>query len=216
MLAKLIDCSVKDNKRSSFSKAQEAWQQTSQAKGFLGQVGGWDKVSSHGIILACWLDSDSLDAFMSSLHDEIAATNKQQQTYERCDVAYLELEMRIASHPQVSPEGPSGPTREETKFIHLAFCDMGLDNRQTFLVKQRRIWNPGLSACKGMLGGYVWRSLDAAGRFVVMTCWESEHRYFDYKIDVFPGLKQAAGSDDTGCSMRGAQLVLDKSWRVVS
>jgi len=42
MYIKWIICTVLDNKKEEFSKAQEKWSKTSESDGFIAQTGGWN------------------------------------------------------------------------------------------------------------------------------------------------------------------------------
>ncbi|MBD1373057.1 YdbC family protein [Hazenella sp. IB182357] len=83
MFTKWIKCSVSENNRSSFTKAQAQWFALRGIHGFVGQVGGWERRHpTEAIILSFWKDAMHYQQFMDLIHDEIVLTNQQVGTYD--------------------------------------------------------------------------------------------------------------------------------------
>ena len=96
MFVKYILCTVKPKNKTAFSKAQDMWQKTKEAKGFIGQFGGWSlKNQNEAVILSFWQDKSSLDNFMAHWHDDIFHENRQQNTYETIKVSHINFEKPI-------------------------------------------------------------------------------------------------------------------------
>ena len=96
MYLKWIVCDVKKEKIRDFSIAQEKWNQTATAEGFVAQLGGWNiNNSSEACILSIWEHQKYLDKFMRDLHDKIFENNKQLETYNSIQVDYFNTEFHL-------------------------------------------------------------------------------------------------------------------------
>lgn len=83
MYIKWIVCHVKKGFKVEFARAQEQWIKIQNAKGFIGQIGGWDLKNQHrAVIIGFWENQDAYKAFMLNIHDEIFQTNKQSEYYD--------------------------------------------------------------------------------------------------------------------------------------
>lgn len=93
MLLKHIICKVKPDYRLDFSEAQKSWAKTTESKGFLCQIGGWNHSQpNEAVILSFWKDRLSLDGFMNKMHDDIFYQNNQLETYENIMISFFECD----------------------------------------------------------------------------------------------------------------------------
>lgn len=87
MLIKWITCQVTPQKKASFHQAQTKWHLLSEAEGFLGQWGGWNrKQPLEAAILSLWQTPNHYSSFMGQLHDKILKQNGQANTYHSIHV----------------------------------------------------------------------------------------------------------------------------------
>ena len=101
MLLKRIVCNVEPECKQDFFIAQANWQKISQAEGFIAQIGGWNiNNNKQACIMAFWQDKNHLDIFMQSIHDEIVAANKQENSYSSIKIDYFESAI---SHYELLP-----------------------------------------------------------------------------------------------------------------
>jgi quinol monooxygenase YgiN len=207
MLAKLIKCRVAQAQREAFSKAQEAWSETANCHGFNGQIGGW--CESQAIALALWQDRQSVDSFMQQHHDAIYDKSGQGDTYLDCKVAYLDKVMTI---PSVTGQTPC--IDGQTEFIRIVDCEVLPHRHEHFLDVQQTLWNPGMAAVKGMLGGYCWQYQNNPSRFVITTFWQNKTAHDGYLKDSFPALKSAAKVNDDINAMTGYLIDVVPQWLV--
>ena len=209
MLIKLIDCLPIKGKEDQFAKAQDAWQAMSHCDGLHGQFGGWDNLSSRAFIFALWEAQASIDYFMSTVHDDIAAKNQQHLTYESCSVNYLTISMRIPSFTN-----QKGLDLSSIGFIRMADCVLFPDGHEQLLADQTAVWNPGMSACKGMLGGFIGKFTEETDRYLVISFWETEADHKNYIENTFPAIRNKVNIYSYIKNLAGHQIVIDKKWNV--
>ncbi len=78
MYLKYIICDVKKDKINEFSLAQEQWNQSAVAEGFVAQLGGWNTNNQkEACILSFWEHPKYLENFMVNFHDQISELNKE-------------------------------------------------------------------------------------------------------------------------------------------
>ncbi|RKL66561.1 hypothetical protein CR203_14835 [Salipaludibacillus neizhouensis] len=83
MIIKRISCKVREENKDVFYKHQKQWKSLSDAKGFLGQVGGWDiKQPLTACVYSCWRNLEDYQHFMKEEHDKIFFNSGQENTYE--------------------------------------------------------------------------------------------------------------------------------------
>ena len=96
MYLKWIVCDVKKDKIREFSVAQQKWDRSTVAEGFIAQFGGWNiNNKTEACILSIWEHKNHQEKFMNDLHDQIFENNKQLETYNsiRVDHFYVESDL---------------------------------------------------------------------------------------------------------------------------
>ena len=96
MYLKWIVCDVKKDKIREFSVAQQKWDRSTVAEGFIAQLGGWCiNNKTEACILSIWEHKHHQKKFMKDLHDQIFENNKQLETYNsiRVDHFYVESDL---------------------------------------------------------------------------------------------------------------------------
>lgn len=205
---KFIRYSVMPSLRERFSRAQEAWSVTANCEGFLNQCGGWDVKTGDAIVLSSWTDSESLAKFMSENHDEIDKTSKQRETYKKCAVSHLRDALQIPSF-DTTPQS-------DAEFIRIASCDLKPDSEQRFLEIQETIWNPGMSSCKGMLGGTLMKDSTVKNRYLAVSFWKRVTDHLRYMNDVFPSVSQSANIAEHLESITSYRVLIERNWQIHS
>ena len=193
MLVKWVSCRVTDRAR--FDLGQQGWGRLSGFPGFLGQCGGWAGGSS-AHVLGFWADAGSYRSFMDSLHDSLAAA--QTGTYSSLDVRLFTRRLDI------------GPGFTAGELIRLAHCEVPAPRVPHFVRVQGGVWNPGMTAAGGMLGGTFGQRGD--GEFLVLSGWRSAEDHERYRSAVFPGLRSAAGADAS--RIGGSLITVEPAWTV--
>ncbi len=206
MLIKFMRCLPISGKENAFSKAQEFWRDSATCAGFIGQFGGWDTLSSHALILAFWQNQESIDLFMDEVHDRIANMNQQHLTYEYCAVDYLNIQMSIADM--------TTSDLSKTGYVRIANCLLYPNGRENFFADQTSVWNPGMSSCPGMLGGYIGQFNQEANRYLVVSFWENAQSHSDYVNNMFPKLKSKVNIEHYIKDLSGHQFLINKKWNV--
>lgn len=193
-------------KENEFSKAQEYWRDIVNCSGFIGQFGGWDILSPQALILAFWQNQESIDRFMDEVHDRIANLSQQQLTYEYCTVDYLNIQMSIAAM--------NTPDLSKIGYVRMANCLLYPDGRENFFADQKSIWNPSMSSCSGMLGGYVGQFNQEASRYLVISFWDSAQSHSDYVNNLFPKLEGKVDIEQYIKDLSGHQFLINTKWNV--
>ncbi|MCL1049925.1 DUF4937 domain-containing protein [Shewanella abyssi] len=218
MIVKYINCQVKPNLRSTFSKGQCCWQRTAQSAGFIAQTGGWQ--GNQATILALWDAKSSVDSFMQLAHDAIAEDANQQGSYSRLEVGYWQHDLDIPGQQNTSSSQITGSTMRaaklmaEAQFIRTAQCIVPADKVDGFIEEQRSLWNPAMAAVTGMLGGLLLRSSTNDKQFLVITFWLSEASHQHYTKHVFSGIKALAKYKPLVEEIQGGQIIIDPQWQI--
>ena len=209
MIGKYIRCDVDPKSRQAFSSAQESWEKTSESKGFISQLGGWDANGNSAIILSIWKDEESIKSFMLNKHDAIAQRTPQSKTYNSCSTSYLDKILTIpSSSDSIFPE-------KECDFIRIADCQIFPDKTDDFMYLQKTVWNPGMANVNGMLGGYFWSFSSEPDRYLVTTFWKTENDHQKYMTDQFPDLKKRSRATNCIVSISGHSFIKEKKWMVL-
>lgn len=211
MLLKLIVCRVPPEKRSAFSRAQEAWSALTGAEGFLGQAGGWDAAESNAaVILGLWRDEAAYRAFMAGLHDRVFDASGQGATYESCSVA---LRSELFPIPGESGGG-AAKGLPRGAFLRVAECRILPGREDHFIHAQQVVWNPGMAGADGMLGGSFGRCVAEPRDFLVATFWASEEDHRRYGEKLLPKLRERSGAAEDLENLQGWRVALEPAWRV--
>ncbi|USN48514.1 MAG: YdbC family protein [Pseudobdellovibrionaceae bacterium] len=209
MLIKWIVCKVIPEHRTSFSKAQEAWQELSDVDGFIAQFGGWDlKNSGDACILGLWKDKESYDQFMNHVHDNVFETNSQENTYESISVGLFDTVLDMPGlHSNLVTSLCDG------KYLRVADCKVKPDHVDHFVAVQREIWIPEMAKAKGMIGGNFNRS-PCEDRFIVTTLWTEQKLHDEYSKNIVPSLREKANVSNDLIHMTGRFVLLEPTWEV--
>jgi hypothetical protein len=201
-LIKWVTCRVTD--RAGFDRCQRGWASLRGRVGFLGQCGGWSR-RDDGLahIVGCWADAAAYRAFMGEVHDGIAAA--QAGTYGSAGVRVFARVLDI---------GAGFAVDDAATVLRLAQCHVRPGRRGHFVGAQAEVWNPGMTAAPGMLGG-VFADRDD-DEFLVVTRWRSAADHERYLADRFPGLRERAAAADDLATVTGDVVDLDPAWTVLS
>lgn len=211
MLIKWVRCEVVD--RDAFDRGQRGWSALAGLPGFLGQCGGLasgprshsptehrqsDASTDVAHVFGLWRSEADHRAFLTGPHDRLAAD--QAGSYSAIEVRLFERVLDI---------GGGFPARGSV--VRLAHCRVRDGRRAHFEQAQASVWNPGMAAAPGMLGG-VFAHGDSG--FLVLTSWESADHHRRYTTDVFPDLFLRSGARDDLEAVAGAVIDLDPAWSV--
>lgn len=210
MIFKWIHCKVASDNKEAFSKAQSKWNAIAKAKGFVGQLGGWDtKDTFSAYIISLWEDQESFNNFMRNLHDEIVANNNQNKTYLQCNVNFFDPILPMPGKYQDLASSIS-----ESKYMRVADCYVKANKVSHFKEVQKKIWIPEMAKSKGMLGGQF--SVDRNNnRFLVTTLWDSEENHNEYVKQKVSTLRETANVTDDLEKIKGHFVKLESSWMVL-
>ncbi|RJQ81013.1 DUF4937 domain-containing protein [Pseudonocardiaceae bacterium YIM PH 21723] len=201
MMVKWISCRVLD--RAAFDRGQRAWGGLSGHAGFHGQCGGWSRDEPDlAHVFAWWSTERDHREFMAGVHDGLAAG--QVGTYGAIDVSRWEHHLDIGSGlPRACPAG---------SVLRLAHCRVRDGRQDHFIRAQADVWNPGMRAWPGMLGGLF------AGRgraeYLVLSLWESAAEHDSYRTGGLPDLRRRAQAADDLARVEGDLILLDPAWTV--
>lgn len=210
MHVKWMECRVKEGMKEAFSKAQEQWNQTAKAPGFIAQTGGWDATDENlACIVAFWENEVALSRFMKEQHDVIFNRNKQKDTYDNIEIRHFntlfDMEGNAGSLPEVIWQG---------NVLRVADCLVKPGREVHFETMQQDVWKPGMQSAAGMLGGYFSRINNAERRYLVTTFWDNEESHEKYRQEKLPTLQQQAGIQEDLQDIKGRLIILEKSWKI--
>ena len=211
MLLKWIVCTVPDEKKDRFSRAQGQWSALKNVDGFLGQLGGWNlNEPSQACIIAFWQDAARYRRFMSDVHDTIVDRSRQDDTYAACSVAIAEPVMDIpGSVPTILGALAAGG------LLRVADCTLRDGRQAHFLEVQREVWNPAMGQAEGMLAGVFNRIDDGPERYLVVSLWRNKAAHAAYVENMVPALRTRSGVEEDVAKLTGSIVYLEDAWRVL-
>jgi quinol monooxygenase YgiN len=211
MYIKWIGCRVKKNERQNFSKAQEKWERTSGAKGFIAQTGGWDLQNKNiACLISFWENKDSLEVFMKDLHEEIIKDNKQTNTYSEIFVEYF---TRI-----FNMEGEAGTLKEAVQsgnLLRIADCTVKPDKIKHFEKMQSEIWLPGMWESNGMLAEIFSKNNNNNLRYLVSTLWDNFQNHTNYSHNKLPHFRDQSDAANDISEITRKQISIVDAWKVI-
>ncbi len=176
MYIKWIVCKVKDNERQNFSEAQEKWERTSEAHGFIAQTGGWClQNKNEACIISFWENKELYEIFMRDLHDGIINENRQTNTYNEIFVEYFTCIIKM--------EGVAGTLKEAVQkgnLLRIADCIVKAEKIKHFEKMQAELWLPGMRESKGIFGGTFSKNENNNLRYLVSTLWDNIQNHTNY------------------------------------
>lgn len=227
LLGKLITCNVLPEQRRPFSIAQQAWQKTALSPGFVSQLGGWKQHTSssvhhsinpsenQSIILATWQNRQSLESFMTHLHDDIYEQNAQKNTYLNCKIEFLN---QLFTMP--SERGNEPAVTDKPALMRMADCEVLPGRVEHFIDVQKNVWGPAMAQAQGMMGGHFWQFVghdsdqnnQQTNRFLVTTFWKDQRCHDLYVKQQLPLIKARAEVDLDIKVIRGGVVDLNECW----
>jgi heme-degrading monooxygenase HmoA len=210
MYIKWIICTVPDNKKEEFSKAQEKWSKTSESDGFIAQTGGWNlKNPSEACIIAFWKDKDSLQNFMDNLHDVIFIDNQQNTTYSSIKITYFESLLNIDGSVK-----SLNKAIQKSNFIRIADCLVTKNKIHHFEEVQQSIWIPSMKKAKGMLGGKFSINKQNKNNYFVSTFWDSKKNHQNYIENQLPVNQELTNISSDLQIITRKFIAIEKKWNV--
>jgi len=210
MYIKWIVCNVKKDKKQEFSIAQEKWNKTAIAKGFIAQVGGWDlKNENIACIISFWKSKSHLENFMKNIHNEILTKNKQAKTYKSITVKYFNSLLDIENNTQ-SITG----TIQNGRLLRISNYNVKNGKEKHFEKVQNDLWFPEIKKSKGMLGGFLLKSSSKISNYLVSTFWNSPENHTIYLNNKLDNLKADEISDIE--KTVGKEILLVNSWKIIN
>ncbi|MFI8687033.1 YdbC family protein [Rossellomorea sp. NPDC077527] len=212
MLIKRIICKVKDGQRDSFSEYQQQWSRLSSVKGFMGQLGGWkNKQPFVACVYAFWETRKAYEIFMEEVHDVIFSTFGQGSTYSSIDVdLYEEVGSVLKSVIEMRA------VMRQSQYFRVSLGVLKGNKKAHFILQQEQIWNPGMAATAGMVGGTYAFSLKDKNHFLVLTGWKDEVYHHRYYVDRrFPDLYRSANSSEDVIRISADEFKVENAWRVL-
>jgi len=176
MFIKWIVCSTAEGKNHQFSDAQEKWNETIKANGFIAQVGGWD-LENKACIISLWDNKESLVYFMKTLHDEIVDGNQQDETYDSIDITHYDSMFEIKGR-----SGSLGPAIKISKLLQIVNYRVKKDKMENFEKAQQDFGLPLIKRSKGMLGGIVSKAADNTPNYLMLIFWNTIENYANKEL----------------------------------
>lgn len=211
MYIKWIVCEVSDDKKKSFSGAQEKWKGMADSNGFLAQVGGWDIDNQNvACVIAFWETKKDLDFFMDHIHNQIFHGNKQSDTYKSITIGHFLSRMEM----QRESDSLTDAVRKG-RFLRIADCLVKPDRREHFERVQNEIWIPGMKSSNGMLGGLFSENTSTNNHYLVSTFWDEEENHSKYVKTKLPDFQKKADIKSDLQNITGKKIRLMNSWKVI-
>ncbi|MGI9283060.1 MAG: DUF4937 domain-containing protein [Endozoicomonas sp.] len=210
MILKVIRCTPFPDMKEAFSLKQQQWSAISECSGLVGQFGGWELDGQDAFILAVWEGMSSVKEFMNNSHDPIADRINQQTTYSKCEVEYFTT---VSNIPAFDPAYTCSIT--DFGFLRVADCYLRSHGEAQFLKDQENTWNPAMSYCRGMLGGYIAKSHEVENRYLVISFWDSEVAHQRYMEGLFPEIRKKIELDSYSQRLKGYQVSINTDWNVL-
>jgi heme-degrading monooxygenase HmoA len=188
-----------------FDRGQRAWGELSDVPGFLSQCGGWSR-REPGVaqVFAWWRSQLDHQAFITGAHDRLATG--QVDTYDAIEVRLWEHHLDIG--PGIPADCSAGSV------VRLAHCQVKAGRQERFVRAQGEVWNPGMQAAPGMLGGVFARR--GQTEFLVLSLWKSVADHERYRTDRFADLRHRSRAADDLDDITGDLIELDPAWTVAA
>ena len=211
MYIKWIICRVKKNERQQFSEAQEKWERTSNADGFIAQTGGWDlQNKNEACIISFWENKELYEIFMRDLHNEITRDNKQAKTYNEIFVEYFAGIFNM--------DGESSTLKEAVQkgyLLRIADCIVRPGKVKHFEKMQSEIWLPAMRESKRMLGGTFSKNENNNFRYLVSTLWDTIRNHTNYSKYKLPLLRDQANVTTDISEISGRKISIVNAWKII-
>jgi heme-degrading monooxygenase HmoA len=213
MIVKWIVCTVKEEDRAAFAKAQAQWSALAEVDGFCGQAGGWNLCEpNQACIIGLWRDETAYQRFMVEVHDRIFQSSKQQATYSAISVSLFESVLEIPGRePDITRALANGAV------LRVADCEVIPGQEQSFLTVQHEIWNPGMQETPGQLGGLLSHMppTERSHRHLVCSFWTNAAAHDDYVAKRVARLRERAQIERDVAKVRSSLILIEPTWKVV-
>ena len=210
MYIKRIVCNVPQRLKFKFSSAQEKWNSTISAKGFVAQSGGWNSLDdTEACIISFWESKDDLKYFMTNLHDQILNDNKQNKLYSSIVVDHYNTTLTL--------EGESSTIVEaikNAKLLRIADCRVNKDSVEHFDQVQKNIWQSEMQKVNGILRGYFSKSTKDTNKYLIITFWESLENHKNYINNILHGLRERVEDLQAFETIAVKEIVLVDNWKI--
>jgi heme-degrading monooxygenase HmoA len=207
MLIKWIVAEISKEKCESFSRAQRSQTDLRGFKGFVSQAGGWVQQSAgRAVILACWRDTLSHDAFTQNQHDALA---------EKEAGAYQTAETLLGSVITTINERDPSAIFAQATFLRVSDVTLRPDFSPIFMAAQMQIWFPALASSPGMVGALLSRITGYKERFLLATCWRDAASADIFRHEIYPPLYDRAKPDVYIRQLTIYLVPLESDWTVV-
>lgn len=200
-------CNVAEDRNQQFSDAQEKWNKTIKANGFIAQAGGWD-LENKACIISLWDNKESLDYFMKNLHNEIVDRNQQDETYDSIDITHYDSMFEIKGR-----SGSLGPAIKISKLLQIVNYRVKKDKMENFEKAQKDFGLSLIKQSKGMLGGILSKAVDNTPNYLMLIFWNTMVNYNNYvSKELLISLKKE--NNDMEQIMVKKILLVD-SWKII-
>ncbi len=219
MFVKWIVCRVMPEQRQAFSSSQEKWAALTGTDGFIAQLGGWNSSDPfEACIMGIWSDAEHYRHFMENVHDTIYEKSGQKETYHSIDISFYRKVMDIPGEARDFQSSIMG-----AKWLRMANPLIYRERVRHFEEVQKKVWNPGMAAAGGMLGGVFARAEEVEQycekqmviRYLTASLWENDEAHMNYVRNHFPllNLKAEVGRDIQ--HIEGKLVRLVETWSVL-
>jgi hypothetical protein len=207
MLIKWIVAEVSKENSESFSRTQRSQTDLRGFKGFVSQAGGWvQQPAGRAVILACWRDTLSHDAFTQNQHDALA---------EKETGAYQAAETLLGSVITTINERDPSVIFAQATFLRVSDFTLRPDFSPIFMAAQLQIWFPALASSPGMVGALLSRVTGHKERFLMATCWRDAASCDIFRHEIYPALYDRAKPDVYIQQLTIYLVPLESDWTVV-
>ena len=207
MLIKWIVAKVSKEKCESFSRTQRSRADLRGFRGFVSQAGGWVQQSAgRAVILACWRDTFSYDAFTQNQHDALA---------DKGTGAYQTAETLLGSVITTINERDPRAIFTQATFLRVSDFTLRPDFSPIFMAAQMQIWLPALASSSGMVGALMSRVTGHKERFLMASCWRDAASCDIFRHEIYPALYDRAKPDVYIQQLTIYLVPLESDWTVV-
>ncbi|WP_057915788.1 DUF4937 domain-containing protein [Peribacillus muralis] len=198
MLIKWITCQVDEKSILPVSEAQERWHDFKKTKGFLGQIGGWNKNKTYEAnIISFWKDRYVYQHFMEQQHDEIFESSNQRNTYKKISVKIYDKMFDINSTDITEISGDGNLLRIADCCVHIT--------KQLHFEKQK-------ADSSGMLAGVFCKDAKRNDKYLVASLWENNQSHQRYVDNTIPSLIESSGVKGAAIRITENVIEINPKW----
>jgi heme-degrading monooxygenase HmoA len=207
MLIKWIVAEVSEESSESFSRTLQSRSGLRACKGFISQAGGWVPQSpGRAVILACWRDTSSYDAFLQNQHDPLAPNES---------AGYQAAEMLLGTVITTINERDPRTILAQATFLRVSDVTMRPDCSPIFMAAQMQIWTPAFASSPGMIGALLSRITGHKERFLLATFWRDAASCDVFRHEIYPSLYDRANPSDYIQQLTIYLVPIEPDWTVV-